>query len=339
MNTSLAQDYQELVAQNPKLRIRDAAALLGSSEAELLQTQDQVTRLNPDIPGLLTRMPELGKTMVLTRNAHCVHEKTGVWQPVQIGRHASLALGDIDLRMFLGRWKHALAQSRQVRGRTLHSIQFFDAHGDAVCKVYAKDPDLTSYFALRDAFAAPELPPIVAEPKPEPEPEPETEVDVARLQSDWAKLKDTHAFFGLLRRHKVARLRAFALCPDFAVRAQVDMTEFLKAAAEQALPIMVFVGNPGNIQIHTGPVSKITPMGKWVNVMDPEFNLHLDAEGVAEIWRVRKPTSDGDVNSLELYAADGSSVAMFFGERKEGRQERAAWRALLDRFAPCSWSP
>lgn len=339
MNSSLAQDYQSLVAQNPKLRIRDAARQLGASEAELLQTQPGVTRLRPEVAELLTRMPTLGKTMVLTRNEYCVHEKTAAWKPVQIGRHASLALGEIDLRMFLGRWVHVLAQTRQVRGRDLHSIQFFDAHGDAVCKVYAKDPDLSPYFVLRDEFAAPELAPIQAEPKAPLAPEAEIEVDAEKLQADWAKLKDTHAFFGLLRRHKVARLKAFSLCPDFAVRVQVDMEAFLKAAAESGLPIMVFVGNPGNIQIHTGPVNKILVMGDWVNVMDPAFNLHLNMQGVAEMWRVRKPTKDGDVNSLELYAADGSNVAMLFGERKEGRGERPAWRALLDGFAPCPWSP
>ena len=53
MNTSLAQAYQALLNDQPKLRIRDAARLLNSSEAELLQTQEGVTRLRPEIAELL----------------------------------------------------------------------------------------------------------------------------------------------------------------------------------------------------------------------------------------------------------------------------------------------
>jgi putative hemin transport protein len=47
-------------------------------------------------------------------------------------------------------------------------------------------------------------------------------------------------------------------------------------------------------------------------------------------WVVRKPTADGDVTSLELFDADGETLAMFFGERKPGRAELASWRALVD---------
>jgi hypothetical protein len=46
----------------------------------------------------------------------------------------------------------------------------------------------------------------------------------------------------------------------------------------QAMPVMIFVGNMGCIQIHGGPVEKIVPMGPWINVMDPRFNLHLRAD-------------------------------------------------------------
>lgn len=337
MNTSLAQAYQALLAEQPKLRIREAAKQLRCSEAELLQTQEGVTRLRPEIAELLKAMPSLGQTMVLTRNEFCVHEKTGTWKPPQIGRHASLALGDIDLRMFLGGWKHVLAQSRQAGARALHSIQFFNAHGEAILKVYAQDEDLGPYKSLVQSFSAPELEPIVAEPKSVPKPVVQAAVDVQALSADWAELKDTHDFYGLLRKYKVQRLLAFELCPTFAKKVEVDLEAFLRAAAELELPIMVFVSNPGNIQIHTGPVKKILKMGDWVNVMDPAFNLHLNTQGVSQIWRVRKPTSDGDVNSLEIYARDGSTIAMLFGARKEGKHELAAWRGLLARLAPCPW--
>ena len=49
----------------------------------------------------------------------------------------------------------------------------------------------------------------------------------------------------------------------------------LEGAAAAELPVMIFVGNPGCVQIHSGPVRRIEVMGPWLNVLDPRFNLHL----------------------------------------------------------------
>ncbi|HLU69346.1 MAG TPA: ChuX/HutX family heme-like substrate-binding protein, partial [Fibrobacteria bacterium] len=87
----------------------------------------------------------------------------------------------------------------------------------------------------------------------------------------------------------------------------------LELASARELPIMVFVGNPGCIQIHTGTVNNIKVMGPWLNVMDPEFNLHLREDRVAETWVVRKPTQDGTVTSIEAFTADGENIALLFG--------------------------
>ena len=59
---------------------------------------------------------------------------------------------------------------------------------------------------------------------------------------------------------------------------------------------MIFVSSRGCIQIHTGEVRKLLPMGPWFNVMDPNFNLHLREDHVASAWVVKKPTTDGVVN-------------------------------------------
>ena len=91
-----------------------------------------------------------------------------------------------------------------------------------------------------------------------------------------------------------------------------------------------FVGNNGAIQIHTGPVANIQPMGPWINVMDPTFHLHLRQDHITECWVVRKPTKDGHVTSLEAYDAKGEMIIQFFGKRKEGNVELAAWRDILD---------
>jgi putative hemin transport protein len=89
---------------------------------------------------------------------------------------------------------------------------------------------------------------------------------------------------------------------------------------------MIFVGNQGCIQIHGGLVQNIVPMGPWINVMDPRFNLHLRADHIAEVWRVTKPTRTGDAISIEAFDAEGGLILQIFAYRKDTPAD--AWNAL-----------
>jgi putative hemin transport protein len=104
----------------------------------------------------------------------------------------------------------------------------------------------------------------------------------------------------------------------------------MEAASASGLPIMVFVGNPGMIQIHTGPVKRLVPTGPWFNVLDPMFNLHMREDAIASSWLVRKPSVDGTVTSLELFDKDGELIVSFFGKRKPGNPELQEWRSLAE---------
>lgn len=44
----------------------------------------------------------------------------------------------------------------------------------------------------------------------------------------------------------------------------------------------------------------------------------------------RKPTADGHVTSLELFAADGTQIAQLYGQRSEGEPEQRQWRSQVD---------
>ena len=107
----------------------------------------------------------------------------------------------------------------------------------------------------------------------------------------------------------------------------------LTRAAADALPVMVFVGNPGCLQIHSGPVHRVEAVGPWLNVLDPRFNLHLRNDLVAGAWVVRKPSVNGEIHSLELYDAAGEIACQIFGLRHAGGTERPDWRALVTGLA------
>ena len=111
------------------------------------------------------------------------------------------------------------------------------------------------------------------------------------------------------------RLAAFDLARPVAPEAARTV---LTRVAASALPIMVFVGNPGCVQIHSGPVHRIEVMGPWLNVLDPAFNLHLREDRIVGAYVVRKPSVNGEIHSLELYDAGGDCFCQVFGQRHAG---------------------
>ncbi len=308
LENDLGARWAELRAAEPRLRVRDAAQRLAVSEAELVASVPGTTRLRRDWAALLHALHEAGEVMALTRNDHCVHERHGSYEKVSVHGPMGLVLGeDIDLRLFLRNWVHALHVPAGQPGSPRGSVQVFDAAGEAVHKVFATEatpPGALDRLAQALTEAAPA--PIVTEPRaPRAVPRPDAEIDAAGLREAWAALRDTHNFFPMLRRFEVARRQALRLAgPQWARRLPSTTVErALSGAAATALPIMIFVGNHGCIQIHTGPVRRLVPMGDWFNVLDPAFNLHLRTSGIAEAWLVRKPTEDGVVTAVEAFDA------------------------------------
>ncbi|RZK80952.1 MAG: hemin degrading factor, partial [Pedobacter sp.] len=160
---------------------------------------------------------------------------------------------------------------------------------------------------------------------------PDAEIEVEPFQAAWNNMQDSHEFFGIVRKYKLTRTQALRLAPEGRSK-QVDLETFravMDACAAQQVPVMVFTGNTGCIQIHTGNITKIVNMDQWFNVLDPEFNLHLRVDAVASVWHVVKPSTDGDVNSLELFDADGEMIVQIFGKRKPGVPELDTWRTVL----------
>lgn len=327
--------WQSLKAEQPRLRARDAADLLDVSEAELIAAQCGVAARprTMDIEKLFEGLPGVGRVMALTRNESCVHERKGTYDPARFGPMAGIVLGpDIDLRIFPKHWKHLFAVSDPSVEPARQSLQVFDANGMAMHKIFALDTtDMDAWAKLVDTLAPTEAAPLAVE-RAQPairkvNPAPDREA----LLADWSGIKDVHEFFGILKKHDVEALQAMQLADGvytepLTVGATNDM---LTLASERQVPIMVFVGNAGIVQIHTGPVNRIVRMDQWINVLDPDFNLHLREDHIAHAFAVTKPTSDGDLHSVELFDKEGERIATFFGKRKPGEPELESWRSLV----------
>ncbi len=329
--------WTDLRQQQPNVRIRDAARQLGVSEAELLVTGvgETVVRLAGDFRGLLKKVSALGYVMALTRNDVLVHERKGVYEKVSFNNHVGLVLGpDIDLRLFMQRWQLGFAVHENDR----RSLQFFDAQGEAIHKIYLTDrSDLAAYEALVAQFRGDDQSNtvLIDAPAEKAVDQPDGDIDVAAFQAGWLAMQDTHEFFGLLRQYGVGRQQGLRLAPEGHAQllSMAVLKDVFAMVAEQQVSIMVFVSNPGCIQIHTGLIKKLVQMGPWYNVLDPTFNLHLNETLVDQVWLTRKPTADGIVTALELFDKEGRNVALVFGERKPGKPELARWRAVVDQVA------
>ena len=69
-----------------------------------------------------------------------MHEKTGIYEKLSGGEAMGLALGEaIDLRLFFSRWHAGFAVDEAAANPGVPSslsLQFFDAHGLAVHKIF-----------------------------------------------------------------------------------------------------------------------------------------------------------------------------------------------------------
>lgn len=338
----LHQAWHQLRQQNPRVRARDGARQLGVSEGELVASGCGTTaiRLRPQWRHVLQALEQLGPVMALTRNEHAVHERHGVYRNLRIFGNMGLVLDQgIDLRLFLAHWHHGFAVTEPAANGTRRSLQFFDSDGGAVHKVYLTENSREYGFeSIVNRFRSPDQTPgltVIARPTATPE-QPDEAVDQPGLRRHWDALQDTHDFHDMLQQFGVTRIQAMRLAGgERAIEVDRDaLREVLESARDADLPIMVFVGNPGVVQIHTGTISRLHAVGDWYNVLDPEFNLHVRQPAIDSAWMVKKPTVDGPVHSLELYDADGLLILQVFGARKPGKPEDLIWRSLIQCLKP-----
>ena len=329
----LWQRYQATKAASTAKYARDIAAEMGISEAELTEARQgyDAIRLQDDARAILAALEAVGETKCLCRNEYAVHEQVGEFTHQHLSGHAGLVLNPraLDLRLFLSQWASAFHLDDNGR----QSVQFFDPHGDALLKVYTtENTDMAAWDALIAGHTQQSPAPLAIRP---------AEVlkyadaaDGTALENEWRAMTDVHQFFGLLRKYNLSRQQAFRLVSD-ELACRIDnrtLPGLLETIRQDGNEIMIFVGNRGCVQIFTGALEKVAPLRGWLNIFNTAFTLHLREESVDEIWVTRKPTSDGHVTSVELFAKDGTQIAQLFGQRSEGHPEQAQWRAQVDRL-------
>lgn len=329
--TELWQRYQEVKASGTAKYARDIAAVMGISEAELAAARvgHDAVRLQDNARAILAALERTGETKCICRNEYAVHEQVGAFTHQHLDGHAGLVLNPraLDLRLFLSQWASAFYLNDEGR----ESIQFFDPHGDAVLKVYTTDAtDSAAWQALIAEHTQSDPTPLIIRPAERARYAETT--DGAALEKEWRAMTDVHQFFTLLRKYHLSRQQAFRLVSDD-LACRVDnnaLPRLLETLQQDGNECMIFVGNRGCVQIFTGTLEKLTPMHGWINIFNRTFTLHLREETIDEVWVTRKPTVDGHVTSVELFAKDGTQIAQLYGQRSEGHPEQTQWRTQVD---------
>ncbi len=320
--------------ENPKARARDLTHANGLTEAQLVAAHvgHGATAIDAVPDRLIPLVAALGDVMALTRNESCVHERRGVYDDYHPGPHAQMVLGaEIDLRIFPSHWVHGFAVEEEGAEGPKRSIQVFDAAGDAVHKVHLKPESNADAFAalVTELRLEAQSQDLTLAPRAAAQPAKADPAKAETLRTEWDTMTDTHQFLRLVGRLKMNRLGAYHVvgAPHAQRLEPQAVTQALHAAADGKIPVMIFVGNMGCIQIHGGPIERVVPMGPWINVMDPRFNLHLRTDRIAEVWLVNKPTKRGPAISVEAFDAQGEIILQIFGYRKDAPPD--AWDAMV----------
>jgi|GEM_PF-588186 putative hemin transport protein len=337
----LAQNFKKLINDKPNLRTRDAAAALKSSEAELLASGaiDGVKLLKADPQMLLERLKRVGKVMSLTRNEDCILEHKGNFQSVNVTQNEKmfmgLTIGEIELRCFLKEWKYFFSVTSIKKDEESHSIQVFDKAGVAIIKIFEqRHTDQAAFKALIDDMEEKSIndfePTVVYDEQIS-----HAIIDTDKFTQEWQKMTDPHQFTSLLKDYKADRFDALAAVQGVhSHKLTVPFIEVcLNHCAEEAIPIMIFTGNKGNIQIHQDIVKHIKVMqigeNKWINVLDPNFNMHLKENTIGSVWHVVKPSESGPIHSIEIFNHENKLITQLFGLRKMNNPQNEKWVAFI----------
>ena len=355
---ALAERWAALRKEQPTLQIRDAARALQVSEAALLATGigSTVTRLRDDGHApreIMRRALDLGRVMALTRNENAVIEVTGsatrIAQAKQgddgakdaerEARELNIAGGylggPIDLRFQFPQWRHAFAVAQPGRDGTIRrSLQFFDAAGTAIHKVYLKNDAAAPVFdRLVAEFRHPQQDGKLAIETAAPKAplKPDSAIDVKEFQLAWKEMTDVHQFNRIVGEFGMAREQALRLAPVGAARriAPQAVRQLLEGAAAQGVAIMAFVGNGAVTQIYSGRIGKVAASDGWLNVLDPDFNLHLRDSALRTGYVLQR----AGVTSVEFFDDRGELAVTFFGVRERGKPQPTGWTELTAALA------
>lgn len=313
---------------NEKKRARNAAQIMGISELLYVLLGDLVRIkfiAKRDFKALLNAISGL-YAMVLTRNDTVVLEHSGI---LNLEEYESGLIGwradEWQTEFELSCWDYAI----WIEGEARPTIQFYDAAGDAIHKIFAvKETDVSAFTRIIEPFlqdpydwareAGVGATFLNADRDTGIEhwfftklknqitgQEGTTNcqmIDKEALLLDWRLLAHRNNIGPLFKQYKISRPRGYALLSEGVFQLEYALLQHLfTSVKEQQLGVKITVTNAGALQTHRGGLNKMVTVGPWFNVLDPKFNMHLMESEIATVWLLTKGFDDDYLAHIECF--------------------------------------
>lgn len=249
---SLKSKWEKLQSEDNKIRIRDAAKKLGTSEASLLSTEinDGVFFLNiSDYHTFLSEVLSLDKIMLLIRSDSVVHEKTISSKDIQLrdNKVFNNKSNELILEFNPTLFKYVFSQNKLHAKRSLRSFQIFDIYGNAILKIYLKGKNEIEFDNIAERYQA--------------------EYHYELQETGNLKNLEPKSIIELNSSEKECE------CYEYDLKENI-LRKILTATSKEQIPIQIHAMGKGTIQYHKGLIKKIVDFGPWINIIDKTFNLH-----------------------------------------------------------------
>ena len=273
---------------NKKIRIRDAAKIFKTSEANLLSTQtnDNVFFLKLDLEYFFHVIKTIDKLMFLTRNDIMVHELilSGdqiIFAEDRILFHENnlpiLSINKDDI-------KFSFFETSYHGKKKLHSLQLFDTEGEAVLKIYLKGKDQVKFLKIKSKQKV------------------DYNFEVQKINvKNYIKMKNDFDIFYDFSEDANVRF-------DVIKHSKLILRDLLENFSKEKLPIQIHGFGNNTLQYFFGKIKNIVDFGPWINIIDKKFNLHVleDKIKYSQINRF----SHGKINyvSVEFFDKSNNTV-------------------------------
>ena len=288
---------------------REIAARDGLSEGALVEALvgAQVVRLRTDWVLMLHRLGALGPVIGLTSNKLATIESVAIYRNIATrGSAAQISDAETDLCLFLSEWRAGFALLEEGDQGAQRSLQFFDARGDAVHKVFlGAGGDVEAFDEVVRRQASENQRPVLAAGEAS---EARSSHPTSRPHSDAGRNDSLPVIDNI----DIASVDVFAGPLSSRRVAKESLPHVLETAIAAQMPLLVMVGNRGAVHCYAGPLHELKRLNGWLTIRDPEFNLHLEESGIESAWVVGKATAEGVVSSLELFDRGGEMI-LFLG--------------------------
>ena len=244
----LKQRWAELLQkqEHQKTRIKDAANILGVSEAELLSTtinQTSTLLKITDWEKAFKEISSLGNMMYLIRNDYAVFENT-----LRINKINSdttyITLSDDNSIITINQSliKYVFYTSAIIQGNKTYSIHLFDSYGTAIIKIYLQNTKLKEFESIKNKYKK-------------------------EYNYELQKLKNKNLQTSCSGKIKTSSIRLMN-------NLNFSMQKYLEQISTNNQNVEIKIFNKAVTAMYKGSLQNIIHKFGWLNIMDPKFNLH-----------------------------------------------------------------